>query len=154
VKANRVTESYIASKQPAGAQPSTEEVKIEACISVPQEFTVAQRNAVTAAAELAGISVVNLIEEPIAALYSTRRIENDGWYSINGTETCSSHSNGFQQFYSCFYCFVVPFVQITEKPLRVTWCELRMVRPMLFREPLVDTTGCARLSMTLLVSTL
>ena len=54
----------------------------EAYLVVPPDFSENQRSAVVLAARRAGIQVVKLVEEPIAALYGVRRLENFGWYSI------------------------------------------------------------------------
>lgn len=54
----------------------------EAYLVIPPDFTVAQRSTIILAARRAGIQVLKLIEEPIAALYGVRRLENFGWYSI------------------------------------------------------------------------
>lgn len=54
----------------------------EAYLVIPPDFDASQRATIILAARRAGIQVLKLIEEPIAALYGVRRLENFGWYSI------------------------------------------------------------------------
>lgn len=54
----------------------------EAYLVIPPDFNASQRATIILAARRAGIQVLKLIEEPIAALYGVRRLENFGWYSI------------------------------------------------------------------------
>lgn len=54
----------------------------EAYLVIPPDFDAAQRSTIILAAKRAGIEVVKLIEEPIAAIYGVRRLENFGWYSV------------------------------------------------------------------------
>lgn len=54
----------------------------EAYLVIPPDFNASQRSTIILAARRAGIQVLKLIEEPIAALYGVRRLENFGWYSV------------------------------------------------------------------------
>jgi hypothetical protein len=64
----------------------------EAYLVVPPDFDEAQRSSIVLAARRAGIQVLKLIEEPIAALYGVRRLENFGWYSVTDFgDTCKHY---------------------------------------------------------------
>lgn len=57
---------------------------MEAYVSVPYTFTPHQREELLHAAEIAGIKIVKLVEEPLAILNSTWRLEQNGQYLLAG----------------------------------------------------------------------
>jgi len=57
---------------------------VEAYVSVPYTFTSQQREELLHAAEIAGIKIVKLVEEPLAILNSTWRLEQNGQYLLAG----------------------------------------------------------------------
>ncbi len=66
---------------------------VEAYVSVPYTFTPQQREELLLAAEIAGIKIVKLVEEPLAILNSTWRLEQNGQYLLAGklqSTACSS----------------------------------------------------------------
>jgi hypothetical protein len=58
--------------------------QVEAYISVPYTWNDKQRETLIEAAESAGIHVLKLIPDPLAALVNVRRIERNGIYCICG----------------------------------------------------------------------
>lgn len=55
---------------------------VEAYVTVPVYFTPEQREAIVSAGTLAGIKIINVVEEPLAALYSVKRLEQTGNFLI------------------------------------------------------------------------
>jgi Ethanolamine utilization protein EutJ (predicted chaperonin) len=66
-------------------QNSKSTKQIEAYVSVPYTWNEKQRETLIEAAESAGIHVLKLIPDPLAALANVRRIERNGIYCICGT---------------------------------------------------------------------
>jgi actin-like ATPase involved in cell morphogenesis len=57
---------------------------MEAYVSVPYTYTPQQREELLHAAEIAGIKIVKLVEEPLAILNGTWRLEQNGQYLLAG----------------------------------------------------------------------
>lgn len=68
------------------------EQKFEAYLTIPSTYTLRQRELIKEAASMAGIEVIKLIEEPVALLHNSRRLENNGWVSILDAGTTLRHS--------------------------------------------------------------
>lgn len=64
--------------------------KVQVCITIPPDFDLEQRRAVVRAAEQAGLDVLQLVEEPIAALYAASIVESNGNFIVaNFSDSCS-----------------------------------------------------------------
>jgi hypothetical protein len=72
-----VIDSYTKSTS-SGDAASTDPV--EAYVTIPPNFTDEQREAIVTAGSLAGINIVQVVEEPVAALYGVKRLEQTGNY--------------------------------------------------------------------------
>lgn len=70
--------SLILRKLVADAREATGETVTEAVITVPAYFGVAERSATRRAGELAGLSVIDVLSEPVAAALTYRRADTGG----------------------------------------------------------------------------
>jgi molecular chaperone DnaK (HSP70) len=80
---------------------------IEAYLSVPYSFTEQQREEFLHAAEIAGLKIVKLIEEPLAILNSTWRLEQNGQYLLAGASLYEL--NYYYQIWILMYLVTLDF---------------------------------------------